>query len=461
MNERVYGPTFEEMLHPERVPADRRARALKALKEAPLDPINLFNITWKDPNGRVRSVVLEKALTGVDANIVVIYGKEFPTGSHKVGPTYSVAMERQLAGEIEPGVHTLVWPSTGNYGIGGAWVGPRMGYASVVVLPEGMSQERFDRIAAYGAKVVKTPGSESNVKEIYDACKELARRGEIRVLNQFEAMANYRFHYYVTGNSVAEAVGELEGQGVGNGRVAAFVSAVGSAGTIAAGDRLKQVFNDCRLVGLEPVQCPTLFMNGYGSHDIQGVGDKHVTWIHNVLNMDAVMGVDDLTAKKGLQLLTEPAGREYLTKDGGLSAEQADRLSTILGISGVANILGAIKTARFYGFGPKETVVTVATDAIDRYPSVMAEMARRYGAMDRARAAASFEGTFRGVKLDWVQEGDWLNRQRWHNLKYYTWVEQQGKSVDELNAQRRPEWWEAHQEQVALFDERLREARGF
>ncbi|MHB0886313.1 MAG: pyridoxal-5'-phosphate-dependent protein subunit beta, partial [Bacillota bacterium] len=222
-----------------------------------------------------------------------------------------------------------------------------------------------------------------------------------------------------------------------------------------------QVFNDCRLVGLEPVQCPTLFMNGYGSHEIQGVGDKHVTWIHNVLNMDAVMCVDDLTAKKGLQLLTEPAGREYLTKGGGLSAEQADRLSTILGISGVANILGAIKTARFYGFGPKETVVTVATDAIDRYPSVMAEMARRYGAMDRARAAASFEGTFRGVKLDWVQEGDWLNRQRWHNLKYYTWVEQQGKSVDELNAQRRPEWWEAHQEQVALFDERLREARGF
>ncbi len=461
MNERVYGPTFEEMLHPERVPADTRARALKALKEAPLDPINLFNITWKDAKGRVRYVVLEKALTGVDANIVVIYGKEFPTGSHKVGPTYSVAMEKQLAGEIEPGVHTLVWPSTGNYGIGGAWVGPRMGYASVVVLPEGMSQERFERIAAYGAKVVKTPGSESNVKEIYDACKELARRGEIRVLNQFEAMANYRFHYYVTGNSVAEAVGELEGQGLGNGRVAAFVSAMGSAGTIAAGDRLKQVFTDCRSVGLEPVQCPTLFMNGYGSHDIQGIGDKHVTWIHNVLNMDAVMCIDDLTAKKGLQLLTEPAGREYLTKDGGLSAEQADRLSTILGISGVANILGAIKTAKFYGFGPKETVVTVATDAIDRYPSVMAEMAKQYGAINRPRAAAYFEGTFHGVKLDWVQEGDWLNRQRWHNLKYYTWVEQQGKSVDELNAQRRPEWWEAHQEQVALFDRRLREARGF
>lgn len=457
----VFGPTFEEMLHPDRLPAELRERALRAAGEAPLDPVNLFNITWKDRDGGVRHIVLDKALTGVEANIVVLYARDFPTGSHKVGATYSVAMEKQLAGEIVPGEHTLVWPSTGNYGIGGAWVGPRMGYDSLVVLPELMSQERFERIAGYGSRYIKTPGCESNVKEIYDRCRELARDPSVRVLNQFEAMANYRFHYYVTGNSAAELVGVLEREGTGNGRAAAFVSAMGSAGTIAAGDRLKQVFGECRIVGLEPVQCPTLFENGYGGHDIQGIGDKHVTWIHNVFNMDLLMCVDDVECKKGLQLLSEEAGREYLVSQAGLPAEQARQLSTILGISGVCNILGAIKTAKFYGLGPKDNVVTVATDGLDRYHSVMADMAARYGAIDRTRAVTYLESIFLGAGLDWIQEGTRHNRRRWFNLKYYTWVEQQGKTVEELNAQRSPDWWAEHQERVADFDKALREARGF
>jgi len=461
MPQHVYGPTFDEMLQPDRIPGDIRARALEALEEAPLDPINLFNITWKDPDNRVRYFVLDKALTGVEANIVVLYAKDFPTGSHKVGATYSVAMEKQLRGEIEPGVHTLVWPSTGNYGIGGAWAGPRLGYESVVVLPELMSRERFDLIESFGASYIATPGCESNVKEIYDACKELAKRGEVRVLNQFEVMANYRFHYHVTGNSVAEAVEEMELNGVGDGRVAAFVSAMGSAGTIAAGDLLKQRFQTTRIVGLEPIQCPTLFMNGYGGHDIQGIGDKHVTWIHNVLNMDALMCVDEIESKKGLQLLSEPAGREYLVSDVGVSPEQALMLSTHLGISGVANVIGAIKTAKFYGFGSRDNVVTIATDGLDRYLSVMADMAETYGAIDRERAAAYFESIFLGAKLDWIQEGDKLNRQRWFNLKYYTWVEQQGKTIPELEAQRDPAWWVGQQEQVEVFDRLLRQARGF
>ncbi|MEW5933510.1 MAG: pyridoxal-phosphate dependent enzyme, partial [Bacillota bacterium] len=199
------------MLHPDRIPGEIRERARRAREQDPLDPVNLFNITWKDPEGRVRYLVLDRALTGVDANIVVLYARDFPTGSHKVGATYSVAMEKQLAGEITPGRHTLVWPSTGNYGVGGAWVGPRMGYDSLVVLPELMSRERFELISHYGARYIKTPGCESNVKEIYDKCKELAARDpdRIRVLNQFEVMANYRFHYYVTGHSAAEAVAEL------------------------------------------------------------------------------------------------------------------------------------------------------------------------------------------------------------------------------------------------------------
>lgn len=246
----VYGPTFEEMLHPERIDPNVRERALKAFQEDVLDPVNLYNITWKGPDNKVRYFVVPKALTGVEPNIILLYGKDFPTGSHKVGATYSVAVEKQLRGEIRPGEHTLVWPSTGNYGIGGAWVGPRMGYDSLVILPEQMSAERFERIAYYGARAIATPGCESNVKEIYDKCKELVKADpdRVRVLNQFEEMGNYRFHYYVTGNSVVEAVQELGRKGIGNGRTAAFVSAMGSAGTIAAGDRLKEVFYETRIV---------------------------------------------------------------------------------------------------------------------------------------------------------------------------------------------------------------------
>ena len=457
----VYGPTFEEMLDPQRIPSDIRKRALEARDSDPLDPVNLFNITWKNADNRVRCLVLDKALTGVEANIVVLCGDGFPTGSHKVGPTYAVAMEKQLRGELEPGRHTLVWPSTGNYGIGGAWVGPRLGYRSVVVLPEMMSRERFELIRAYGAAYIATPGCESSVKEIYDACRELAKDPDVRVLNQFEEMANYRFHYYVTGNSAVEAVKEMEARGLGDGRIAAFVSAMGSAGTIAAGDLCKKRYPDCRIVGLEPVQCPTLFLNGYGAHDIQGIGDKHVTWIHNVLNMDALMCVDDRACKKGLQLLTEPAGRQYLVDEVGVAPGLAAELSVRLGLSSVCNIIGAIKTAKFYGLGPRDNVVTVATDGLDRYFSVVAETARTFGPMDRERAAVYLETVFRGAGLDWIQEGDRLNRQRWFNLKYFTWVEQQGRTVAELDAQRDPAWWAAHQEQVAVFDRLLRQARGF
>ena len=462
MPQHVYGPTFEEMLHPDRIPGDIRARALKALEEAPLDPINLFNITWKDPANKVRYIVLEKALTGVEANIVVLYGKEFPTGSHKVGPTYAVAMEKQLQGEIQPGAHTLVWPSTGNYGIGGAWVGPRLGYRSVVVLPEMMSRERFDRIESYGATHIATPGCESNVKEIYDACKELAKQGEVRVLNQFEAMANYRFHYYVTGNSVVEAVQELAAggggeAGIGNGRVAAFVSAMGSAGTIAAGDLLKQRFGTM-IVGLEPIQCPTLFMNGYGGHDIQGIGDKHVTWIHNTDAMDAVACLDEWDCKKGLQVIAEEPGRKVLARRG-VKAELLEAMAPSFGISGICNVLGAIKTAKRFRLGRGDVLFTIATDGLDRYPSVLSAMTQEHGRMDEAEAERRIDAIFHHQQDDWYLEGTQHARDCWANLKYYTWVEQQGKTVDELRRQRSREYWLEHQALVAETDKLIREQR--
>ena len=456
MSPAYLGPTFEEMLHPSKIDPDVRKRALEARRSDPLAPINLYNVTWRDGNDQIYYSVLPKELTGVDANIVILYGADFPSGSHKVGAAYSVLLEKTLFGEVDTDKHTLVWPSTGNYGIGGAWIGGRMGYRGIVILPEEMSQERFDKIESYGAEVIKTPGCESNVKEIYDKTWELRRNDpNVRVLNQFEVMGNYRFHYHVTGNTIVELAAELKAKGIGNGQVAAFVSSMGSAGTIAAGDRIKQEWPDHKIVGLEPIQCPTLFNNGYGGHDIQGIGDKHVTWIHNVNNMDAMMCIDDIETKRVLQVFAEEAGRETLVNRFGIDEAVVEQYGRILGISSICNIMGAIKTAKYYELGPDDVVVTIATDGMDRYHSVMAAMKETYGAMDEAETTATIRGLLHWQKTDWIQRGTPEHRRRWHNLKYYTWVEQQGKTVEELNAQRSQAWWREHQQLVGEIDGKL------
>src|SRR5687768_6804735 len=326
----IFGPTFAEMRDPSLLPADLRAKAAAA-RATPLDPLNLYNLSWK-ADGAVPFVVLPEALTGVPAPIVVLSGRRFPSGSHKVGPAYSILMEKQLAGDCAPGAHTLVFPSTGNFGIGGAWVGPRMGYRSLVVLPEEMSAERFEKIRAYGADVVATPGSESNVKEIYDKVKELRRAPANRILNQFEELANYRFHFHCTASAADDVVGDL---GL---RVGAFVSAMGSAGTIAAGEALKKVHPGAAIVAVEPVQCPTLYDVGFGAHRIEGIGDKHVTWIHNVWATDLLVGVDDQQCLEGLQLLEE--GSATLAAEG-VDGALARSWVGMFGISGVCNVLAS------------------------------------------------------------------------------------------------------------------------
>jgi cysteine synthase len=453
------GPTLSEMRQPWTIDPSVRARARAAREKDPLDPVNLYNVTWYGDDDEIRHFVVPKEITGVEAPIVVIYSRDFPTGSHKVGAAYTVLAELIGEGAVDPDKHRLVWPSTGNYGVGGAWVGGRVGCRSVVVLPEGMSRERFELIESFGAEVIRTPGSESNVKEIYDKTWELRKDPDVRILNQFEVMGNYRFHYEVTGNTIASLADRLAEKGVGAGRVAAFVSSMGSAGTIAAGDRLKQVWPDHRIVGLEPIQCRTLYENGYGSHEIQGIGDKHVTWIHHVANMDALICIDDMSSVRGLQLFTEETGRRVMETRFGVPAEATEMLASIFGISGVCNLLGAIKTAKHYGFGARDVVVTVCTDDIGRYRSVMEWLTEREGPMDDATATARMGRIFHGATVDWIQEGTVHNRNRWHNLKYYTWVEQQKKTVAELDAQRDPSWWTAHQTQVKELDDRIRSLR--
>ncbi len=461
MSSYVWGPTFDEMLNPNTIAPEIREKAKKAMIESPLDPINLFNINWYDNDGNLCYMVIPKELTGVKANIVVMYAKHFPTGSHKVGATYSVTMEKQLSGEITPGKDTIVFPSTGNYAIGGSWTGPRMGYDTKVILPELMSKERFEKINAYGAEYIKTPGCESSVKEIYDKCWEL--RGESdknKILNQFEVMGNYMFHYHVTGNSMNKVLEELDQKGIGKGRASALISAMGSSGSIASGDRLKELYPETKIVGIEPIQCPTIYSNGYGDHDIQGIGDKHVTWIHNVMNMDAIMCIDDMECKKMLQVMTDPIGKEFLQNHLNISEDDTEMLSSIFGISGVCNLLGAIKTAKYYDMTEDDVIFTLCTDAIDRYHSVMNDLDEMFSPLNETECHVRFNSIM-NVKLDYIEEGTYKNRKRWHNLKYYTWIEQQGKTVKELNEQRTQTYWIELREKIKEIDSKLKEVRGF
>ncbi|MFH1144152.1 MAG: pyridoxal-phosphate dependent enzyme, partial [Candidatus Eisenbacteria bacterium] len=338
------------------------------------------------------------------------------------------------------------------------YVGPRMNYDCLVLLPELMSQERFDLIHYYGSEYIKTPGCESNVKEIFDKANELGRQPHTVVVNQFAEFGNYRFHYHVTGHTLLEVFADLRSRGVAR-RLAGFVSAMGSGGTIAAGDLLRQHVPAARIVGLEPVQCPTLYANGYGGHDIQGIGDKHVTWIHNTDTMDALMCIDEWDSKRGLQVLAEPPGWKALAR-AGISAAVIERMATLFGISSICNILGAIKTAKFYRFGRGDVIFTIATDALDRYHSVLAQMREHFGPLDESTAAARLEAIYHRQGLDYIREGTQHARDCWANLKYYTWVEQQGKTVEQLNRQRDPEYWLAHQARILDIDRRILERRG-
>lgn len=364
------GPTYDEMLNPALIDKDIRGRALRALKQDELDPVNLFNITWKDAANQVRKIVLPSALTGVDANIVVMLGCGFPSGSHKVGPAYSTLIEGIVDGEIVPGEHTILGPSTGNFGIGTAYVSKLLGFRAIVIMPDSMSKERYERIKKYGGELELTPGAESDVILTLERTRELMKDPKNRALAQFELFPNYRFHRHVTGNSAIEAV-----KGVGNGRIAGFTSAPGSAGTLAAGDQIKAVFPDAKIAALEPYECSTLANGGRGQHRIEGIGDKMCTLIHNVLNTDFVILIKDEETVQGVKIFHD--GVDSLVKLG-VDLNLAMSLRDSFGPSGICNVLGAIKLAKHLRLGPGDNVVTIATDGFDRYNSVLDDLNSRY-----------------------------------------------------------------------------------
>jgi cysteine synthase len=431
-------PTFAQMKNPDLIPDTVRER-LKEVDLWEVNPLNLFRITWKnEPKvkggvfGGVNYMEFPRELTGVRARIVALIGKWFPTGAHKVGATYGCLAPALVTGNFDSVNQKAVWPSTGNYCRGGAFNSALLSCESIAILPEEMSRERFEWLSKIAGEVIATPGCESNVKEIFDKCWELKneRGDDIVIFNQFDEFGNYLWHYEVTGNAVQEILEKELGE---TGNYAGYVSATGSGGTISAGDYLKQLYPMSKVGAAEALQCPTLLRNGFGGHRIEGIGDKHVPWIHNVKNTDMVIAIDDSDCMGILRLFNEEVGKEYLAGKG-VSKGLVEKLD-LIGISGIGNLLGAIKFAKYYELQEDDVVVTILTDSMELYGSRKNEMNDEYGKFTRENAAAVFTGSLRNQRIDNMLELSYYDRLRIHNLKYFTWIEQQGRLIEELNDQ--------------------------
>jgi cysteine synthase A len=453
-------PTFAQLADPATLPAELVERLATVDPDA-AHPANLLRVHWfnaADRRGRVdvpEHLVLPTALTGVDAPIVIALGDRFPMiGAHKVLAAYACLAPRLVTGEFDPETHRAVWPSTGNYCRGGVAISRILGCRGVAVLPEGMSQERFDWLADWVVApedVIRTPGTESNVKEIYDRCAELEADPANWVFNQFSEFANHLVHALVTGPALGRVADHLRATRPRL-RVHAFVSATGSAGTIGAGDWLKER-EDARIVAVEALECPTLLDNGFGEHNIQGIGDKHVPLIHNVLNTDTVVAISDRSTDALNVVFNSPAGQRYLVDRRGVPEDLVAALDG-LGLSSICNVLAAIRVAREHGLGPDDAILTVATDGARMYASERVKGERRDfgGAIDATGAAQAFGEHVLGGGGARLRDLDAAERMRMFNLGYFTWVEQQGVSIEHFVARRSPTFWHELRDLVPAWD---------
>lgn len=452
-------PTLAQMRDPSLVPDDVR-RTLRTVGMSDVHPANLFRITWKNEprehGGLFNSgnwIELPSELTGVSARLIGIVGQHFPTGAHKVGAAFGCLVPRLVGGEFDPTTQKAVWPSTGNYCRGGAFDCALLACTAVAILPEGMSKERFAWLSRIGAEVIATPGTESNVKEIYDKCWEIRRtRHDCVILNQFEEFGNPSWHYHVTGPHLHDVFRQVARPGD---RLSAYISSTGSAGTIAAGDYLRTVAPHLRVVATEALQCPTLYQFGFGEHRIEGIGDKHVPWVHNVRNTDFVAAIDDAQCIALMRLFNEDAGRQVLA-ERGLSTAFIESLP-LLGISSLSNMCAAIKAARYYEMNNRDILMFPMTDGMNLYASRVEEQRHDHGAYTRDQALGDAARHLDGIVPDHVRELGYRERKALHNFKYFTWVEQQGRTSDELRRLWEPDFWTETFEQAAQWDRHIEE----
>ncbi len=453
-------PTWSELADPEKIDGKRLPALRQVDPDAP-DGANLWRVHWFNASDRKSLVdvpgylVLPPALTGVSAPIVVMLGCRFPMiGAHKVLAAYACLVPRLVTGRFDPSVDRAVWPSTGNYCRGGVAISRILGCRGVAVLPTGMSRERFDWLNQWVSDptdIIRTPGTESNVKEIYDKCAELSHDNRNVILNQFSEFANYLIHHHCTGHAFDRVFDALKSSHK-DARLAAFVSATGSAGTIAAGDYLKKR-HGTKVVAVEAAECPTMYCNGYGEHNIQGIGDKHIPLIQNVMNADAVVAVSDQASDALNLLFRSERGLAYMTERRKLDPALLRQFAAV-GISGLANIVAAIKLAKHLDYGPNDVVMTVATDSAAMYASEAESfMSRKYpDGFDEINAAEIFARHLDGIADDHVLELRHLDRKRIFNLGYYTWVEQQGVAIDDFDRRKQQEFWQALVDSIPVWD---------
>ena len=429
-------PTIAQMQNPDLIPEKIKAK-LTNVGLWDVNPLNLFRITWKNEpkefGGLYQKVPnyieFPSELTGVKARIVAMAGKWFPTGCHKVGASFGCLAPRLVTGQFDATYHHAVWPSTGNYCRGGAFNSKLLACDSVAILPAEMSKERFDWLKSIAGQIIATPGCESNVKEIFDKTWELKQDPTMMIFNQFEEMGNPVWHYNVTGEALSTVFESIKRDGdqlFG----CAFTS--GSAGTMSAGDYIKDKYPRAKVAVGEALQCPTIVNNGFGGHRIEGIGDKHIPWIHNVKNTDMAIAIDDEDSQRLLRLFNKEDGKKYLREELGLCPELIEKLSW-LGISGIANVLCCIKMAKYYELTENDVVMTVLTDSAVMYGSRIAELDEMHGEYNVKEAAIDHNLHMLGLKTDNLIELTYADRKRVHNLKYYTWVEQQARDIKDLN----------------------------
>ncbi|HLY81651.1 MAG TPA: pyridoxal-phosphate dependent enzyme [Acidimicrobiales bacterium] len=461
-------PTFAELADPSRIPAPVQAGLAAVDRHGP-DPLNLYRVHWYNKaadGGRTdvpEHLVLPPELTGTPARIVTLLGNRFPMiRAHKVLAAYACLAPRIVTGQFDPTSHRAVWPSTGNYARGGVAISKIMGCRGIAVLPENMSSGRFAWLESWvtePADIVRTPGSESNVKEIYDACDELARDPANVIFNQFCEFGNHLAHYQATGRAL-ERVFEALREDDADLRLRAFVAASGSAGTLGAGDYLKERHHSLT-VAVEALECPTMLCNGFGSHNIQGIGDKHIPLIHNVTNTDVVIAVSDRTTDALDVVFNTAEGASYLVERAGLAPEVAGQLGD-LGLSSICNVIAAIKLAKHLRLGPADVVLTVATDSADLYAGERQANIARFGGdrFDRAAAARLVGEHLLGVADDHVMDLTDAERNRIFNLGYFTWVEQQDVSLADFETRRDQGFWRGLRELLGVWDGMIAEFNG-
>ncbi|OEU47647.1 MAG: pyridoxal-5-phosphate-dependent protein subunit beta [Desulfobulbaceae bacterium S3730MH12] len=453
-------PTFAMMKDPGKIPEVIKDQ-LSDIGLWDLHSANLYRISWNNEQtdsgglfGGVNHFILPPELTGCRANIIMISGRWFPTGAHKVGATYGCLAPGLVTGQFDPQKTKAVWPSTGNYCRGGAYISHLLASQAIAILPEEMSRERFEWLNKIAGQVIATPGCESNVKEIFDKCWELKNSGEdLRIFNQFDELGNPLWHYTVTGSAIEELLNQYL---TGNKKFAGYISSSGSGGTLAAGSYLKKQFPYSKIAAAEALQCPTLLQNGFGGHRIEGIGDKHVPWVHDCKETDFVVAVDDEVAMRLLRLFNEGTGHEALVASG-VDSDLVGKLD-LLGISGIGNMIAAIKFAKYNELTEDDYVVSIATDSMQLYGSRLDELTEERGGYTESDTFRDLQ-LLNSIGIDNMKELSYYDKKAIHNLKYYTWIEQQAKDVEELNAQwyDHDNYWTDTFNQVDKIDELITE----